>query len=723
MYRVIIVDDDPMVRFINRSFVEQNADFRVVSEFSSGRETLNFLSRQPVDLMILEANMPGYSGLDLLRDVRARRIDIDVILITAANDTKTLNQALRLGAIDYLVKPFKPARFQQTLEKYSYYMQALGSDASTGLLSMDYRYHPVPAPGKGVQDAVLERLIGQLKTCTKGCSVEELAESVEISRVTVRRYMKYLLDAGKVTSTINYNTGGTALYHLPYGITKAGGWFLRRPSNTIEEERKYLKMALMTGEQYIESIRNLKMEVYMFGKKVESPVDDPILRPSLNSVRMTYDLAQMPEYEDLMTVTLEDGRKINRFTNIHRNTDDLIKKVKMQRLLGQQTAACFQRCVGMDAFNAVYSTTFETDKKYGTKYHDNFVKFMKYCQDKDLTIDGAMTDPKGDRSLAPHAQPDPDMFLRVVERRPDGIVVRGAKAHQTGVLNSHEVIVMPTQAMRPEDKDYAVAFAVPMDTPGLFMIIGRQSCDTRKLEGSELDVGNSEFGGVEALTIFDDVFVPNDRIFLNGEVEYAGMLVERFAGYHRQSYGGCKVGVGDVLIGAAAVVADYNGAAKASHVKDKLIEMTHLNETLYACGIACSAEGHKTESGNYMIDLLLANVCKQNVTRFPYEIVRLAEDIAGGIMVTAPSEKDFRDPKLGKYVEKYLKAVEGVSTEDRLRILRLIENLALGSAAVGYRTESMHGAGSPQAQRIMIARQGNLEMKKQLAKKIAHIKN
>jgi 4-hydroxybutyryl-CoA dehydratase/vinylacetyl-CoA-Delta-isomerase len=482
-------------------------------------------------------------------------------------------------------------------------------------------------------------------------------------------------------------------------------------------------MALMTGEQYIESIRNLKMEVYMFGKKVDCPVDDPILRPSLNSVRMTYDLAQLPEYEDLMTVTLADGRKINRFTNIHRNTDDLVKKVKMQRLLGQQTAACFQRCVGMDAFNAVYSTTFETDKKYGTHYHENFLKFMTYCQDKDLTIDGAMTDPKGDRSLAPHAQPDPDMFLRVVERRPDGIVVRGAKAHQTGVLNSHEVIVMPTQAMRPEDKDYAVAFSVPMDSPGLFMIIGRQSCDTRKLEGSELDVGNSEFGGVEALTIFDDVFVPNDRIFLDGEVEFAGMLVERFAGYHRQSYGGCKVGVGDVLIGAAALVADYNGAAKASHVKDKLIEMTHLNETLYACGIACSAEGHQTESGNYMIDLLLANVCKQNVTRFPYEIVRLAEDIAGGIMVTAPSEKDFRDPKLGKYVEKYLKAVEGVSTEDRLRILRLIENLALGTAAVGYRTESMHGAGSPQAQRIMIARQGNLEMKKKLAKKIAHIKN
>ena len=479
----------------------------------------------------------------------------------------------------------------------------------------------------------------------------------------------------------------------------------------------------MTGEQYIESIRKMKMNVYMFGKKVDCPVDDPILRPSLNSVRMTYDLAQMPEYEDLMTaISPYTGKRVNRFTHIHQSTGDLVKKVKMQRLLGQKTASCFQRCVGMDAFNAVFSTTYETDKKYGTHYHDNFRNFMMYVQENDLTVDGAMTDPKGDRSKAPHQQDDPDMFLHIVERRSDGIVVRGAKAHQTGVLNSHEVIVMPTQSMKPEDSDYAVSFAVPMDTPGITMIIGRQSCDTRKREGSEMDVGNSEFGGVEALTIFDNVFVPNDRIFLCGESEFAGMMVERFAGYHRQSYGGCKVGVGDVLIGAAAVAADYNGAAKASHIKDKLIEMTHLNETLYCCGIACSAEGHPTESGNYMIDLLLANVCKQNVTRFPYEIVRLAEDIAGGLMVTAPSEADLRDETVGPYVEKYLRGVNSVSTENRLRILRLIENLSLGTAAVGYRTESMHGAGSPQAQRIMIARQGNLEHKKELAKAIAHIK-
>jgi 4-hydroxybutyryl-CoA dehydratase/vinylacetyl-CoA-Delta-isomerase len=277
--------------------------------------------------------------------------------------------------------------------------------------------------------------------------------------------------------------------------------------------------------------------------------------------------------------------------------------------------------------------------------------------------------------------------------------------------------------MGPDDKDYAVSFAVPLDTEGLIMIVGRQSCDTRKTEGCELDLGNPTFGGMEALTVFDNVFVPNDRIFLNGETEFAGMLVERFAGYHRQSYGGCKVGVGDVLIGATALAAEYNGVEKASHIKDKIIEMTHLNETLYCCGIACSAEGQPTASGNYLIDTMLANVCKQNVTRFPYEIARLAQDIAGGMMVTLPSEKDMNHPVAGPLVKKYFAGPANVDVENRFKIMRLIENMTLGTAAVGYLTESLHGAGSPQAQRIVISRQSNMPAKKEMAKAIAHIKD
>lgn len=324
---------------------------------------------------------------------------------------------------------------------------------------------------------------------------------------------------------------------------------------------------MKSSKEYIESLRQLNLKVYLFGKPVESPVDDPIIRPSLNSVAMTYGLAQNPEHEDLMTATSNlTGRKINRFTHLHQSTDDLVKKVQMQRLLGQKTAACFQRCVGLDAANALYSVTFEMDQALGTSYFARFCAYWQRIQDEDLTVDGAMTDPKGDRSLAPSKQADPDLYLRVVERRPDGIVVRGAKAHQTGMINSHEVIVMPTIALSPEDKDYAVSFAVPCDTPGIINIYGRQSCDTRKLEGGDIDVGNKLFGGHETLVIFEDVFVPNERIFMDGETAFAGLLVERFAGYHRQSYGGCKTGVGDVLIGAAALAADYNGAAKASHL-------------------------------------------------------------------------------------------------------------------------------------------------------------
>lgn len=208
---------------------------------------------------------------------------------------------------------------------------------------------------------------------------------------------------------------------------------------------------------------------------------------------------------------------------------------------------------------------------------------------------------------------------------------------------------------------------------------------------------------------------------MNGETDFAGTLVERFAGYHRQSYGGCKVGVGDTLIGAAKAITDYQGVSKASHVKDKIIEMCHLNETLYSCGIACSAEGRKTAAGNYLIDLLLANVCKQNVTRFPYEIARLAQDLAGGMIVTMPSEKDFENPEIGHLVKKYV-STGIVPPEHRQRMLRLIENLTMGCAAVGYLTESMHGAGSPQAQRIMIARLVDLEHRKELAEKLCGIK-
>jgi 4-hydroxybutyryl-CoA dehydratase / vinylacetyl-CoA-Delta-isomerase len=280
---------------------------------------------------------------------------------------------------------------------------------------------------------------------------------------------------------------------------------------------------------------------------------------------------------------------------------------------------------------------------------------------------------------------------------------------------------MPTMRLKSEDTDYALIGAIPVDAPGITYIYGRQSCDTRSMEGGNMDAGNAMYSGQEAMIIFKDVFIPNHLIFMNGEYEFASMLVERFTCYHRRSYV-CKTGLGDILIGASAAIADYNGVANASHIKDKLVEMTHLNETIFAAGIASSYQAHKTSAGNWQNDDMLANVCKHNVTRFPYEIGRLAQDIAGGLVVTMPSEKEFRNPETGPLLEKYLKGRKGVSTENRMRVLRLIENMTLGRNAVGYLTESMHGAGSPQAQRIQIARQMQLETKKKFAKRLAQIK-
>jgi len=477
----------------------------------------------------------------------------------------------------------------------------------------------------------------------------------------------------------------------------------------------------MNAREYEESLRKLKLNVYLFGKKVENVVDDPIIRPSMNAVAATYEFAHRPEYEDILTVRSHlTGKKINRFTHIHQSTEDLVKKSKMGRLMGSLTACCFQRCVGMDAMNALSITTHAIDARHGTSYYQRFLKYLSYVQENDLVCDGAMTDTKGDRGLAPHQQSDPDMFLRVVEERPDGIVVRGAKCHQTGAVNSHEIIIMPTISMREEDRDYAISFALPSDAEGIIYIMGRQSCDTRKLEKGTIDRGNQIYGGHEALVVFDNVFVPWERVFMYKEWDFAGHLVERFASYHRQSYA-CKAGVGDVLIGATQCIAEYNGAHKASHIKDKIIEMNHLNETLFCGSIACAAEGHREPSGTYYVNTLLANVCKQNVTRFPYEIARLAQDIAGGLMVTLPSEDDLRSPEVGKWIEKYYRGNPDVSTETRMRMLRLIENITMGTAAVGYLTESMHGAGSPQAQRIMIAREVNMDMKKKVAKRLCGI--
>ncbi len=475
---------------------------------------------------------------------------------------------------------------------------------------------------------------------------------------------------------------------------------------------------IMTGADYIQSLRGRNLQVYLMGQRVEEPVDHPMICPSINAMAMTYDLAlQEPDLASVKSPII--GSQVNRFLHVATSPEDVVAQNRMQRRLGQLTGTCFQRCVGMDALNALYSVTYEMDAQHHTPYHARLVEFIRHMQAKNYVIGGAMTDVKGDRSKGPSAQADPDLYVHINRHTADGVFIRGAKAHQTGCLNSHWLIVMPTLRLQPGEEDYSIVGALPVDAPGITYVIGRQTSDTRALEG-ELDAGNAGFSGQEALIIFEDAFIPNELIFMDGETDFSALLVERFTAFHRRSYV-CKAGVGDVLIGAAATAAEYNGVEIASHVRDKLVEMTHLNETIYATGIASSYQSRATASGAYLCDELLANVCKQQVTRITYEIARRAQDLAGGLRVTMPSEAEFRDATVGPLLDKYLKGRQDVPTEHRMRIMRLIENLTLGRNAVGYLTESLHGAGSPQAQRIQIQRQMELEGKKSLAKKLAGI--
>ena len=476
---------------------------------------------------------------------------------------------------------------------------------------------------------------------------------------------------------------------------------------------------IASAEDYIGSLRGRRMNVFFMGERVPEPADHPVIFPSINALAETYRLAS--EHPDVGSVRtpIADVRT-NRFLHVPTEPADLVAKHEMQRELGRRTGTCFQRCVGLDAIGACHSVTFDIDADKGTSYHRRFLAFLKRAQTANVVIGGAMTDPKGDRSKPPHRQDDPDLFLRIVRRDADGIYVSGAKMHQTGAVNSHWLIVMPTMRMTEADQDWSFVGALRVDAPGLTYIVGRQTNDTRIVDGGALDAGNAQFAGQESMIVFDNVFIPNEHVFMDGEWQYAATLVERFTTYHRSSYV-CKTGLGDVLIGAAAEAASHNGVEAVSHIKDKLVEMTHLNETIYSSCMAAAYRSKPLASGAWLNDEMLSNVAKHNVTRFPFEIARLAQDIAGGLVVTMPSEKDLQNNEIGPLIRKFLQGRHGVDTVDRMRVLRLIENMTIGRNAVGYLTESLHGAGSPQAQRIQIARGMAIDDKKARARKLAGV--
>ena len=185
-------------------------------------------------------------------------------------------------------------------------------------------------------------------------------------------------------------------------------------------------MGLKTKNEYIESLRQLKPTAYMFGEKITSIVDNPRLRAGIEATAATYEVAELKEFQDLaVTQSPLINEPVNRFTLPPSSIDDLVARVKLNRKMGNWVGTCFQRCTGLDCLSTLSICTYDVDKKYGTHYYDNFIKFLKYMQKNDLTANAGVTDVKGDRSLAPTEQPDKDMFLHVVEKREDGIVVRG----------------------------------------------------------------------------------------------------------------------------------------------------------------------------------------------------------------------------------------------------------------------------------------------------------
>jgi len=478
-------------------------------------------------------------------------------------------------------------------------------------------------------------------------------------------------------------------------------------------------MAIKTPEQYYKSLKELKPTAYILGEKVENPTEHPLIKHMTAAVAKTYELENDPEAKALLT-TKSDliNEDVSRFLSFYNSPQALIDKVRMLKLLSQNIGGCYMRCTGMDAINAVGVETYNCDQKYGTEYWPRFQEFVKMMQKNDFVLFSGVTDVKGDRMLRPSEQKDPDMYLHIVDKNKDGIVVRGAKIHQTGSMCAHWALVVPTRNMEENDKDYAVCFAVPNDAPGMMHVYGRGTLEAQPLQ--DCDMGNAEYSKASPMVIFNDVFVPWDKVFLCGEYEYAGPMVINFGNYHRHSHGGCKCGVGDIYLGAAAVAAEYSGLSKVSHIKNKYAEMLKIVKAIYGCSIAASVEATETPSGIYAVDPVLSNTSKLYEGKDLAEVIRMMVEIAGGMTTDLPSDKDFENPEIGPLLKKYLKGVDGVDTMDRIKIYRLIEKLAFESRDI---VSNIHGAGSPETHRMTILRNYNLNVAKKMAKKLAGIKS
>jgi len=481
-------------------------------------------------------------------------------------------------------------------------------------------------------------------------------------------------------------------------------------------------MALKTSKEYLESVKKLAPRVYCGGKWVKGLLNNKITRSMVMANAAIYDLAEDPKYKDIMVATSHlTGEPINRNLNVARNIHDLDMRQEMALLTSQTVGTCNYRCVGCDALNSLASTTWEMDRDLKTKYNERFNKWLAFAQANDLAVSGAITDAKGDRKKRPSQQDEPDTFIHLVEKRDDGIVVRGIKVSQSGAIGSHETLVLPGGALREGEEAFALSFAVQNGAPGLTYICQynaysaeREACE------EEAEIGNPVFGQRETSTmVFDNVFIPWERVFLFGETKYCGRLVSRFAKAHRMNCGGaCKVGFADLIIGGTVLAAEYTGVDKVPHIQEKIIDMVRLSETSHACAIAAAMRGREEPKGSgvFLPDDLFGNAAKLNIAHGFWEIMKNAGDIGGGLVVTMPRLKDLEDPEVGPMLKKAFAAA--APADKRLKVAKFLQHWTSGLHGTG----TWHGAGAPQTQRFMISVLTDFDAKKKMAKKLMGMK-
>ena len=473
-------------------------------------------------------------------------------------------------------------------------------------------------------------------------------------------------------------------------------------------------MGLRTPEQYLDSLREQHPEVYARGEKIESVVDHPLFQATLTCWgTWIFRAAHDPELAEAMVASPDlNGEASHVFWHMATNKEDLLQNLWAARRLSERSPLSGYASIGRDELQALLVVSHQLDADRGSDYYPRVLDYVKRFQREQVMTAAAVTDVKGDRGKRPADQDDPDMYLRVVDRTQDGIVVRGAKAHTSGSVVSNELVIIPQRAMREADADYAVAFAVPIDTAGLKLVC-------RAFSGDQVDEFEQPVSShddlVESFTIFDDVFVPWERVFMCGEWEYAGAVANTFANVNRQGYLGADVGKLRLFIGAAQLVAELNGVADVSHVRDKITQMIRLERSVWACGVAASLESSLAEPGFAIPDPVLTNAGKNICVEGHYQAARFLLEIAGGSVVTAPYVEDVNHPELRPFVEKYYRGAAPDDAMLRLRVMKLIRDLVASEYGGYWYTEIIHGSGSPAAEMIQMYRETDLGGCKQLA--------